>query len=334
MNCERKFKFLSTKKVKNFLPTQIDLDYVQTSSSGKWQHALNSVRLLAQVRQYDAFIAFNPRIDHMLVAFVIKRIMRRTTLFVFFDAVLHRPNGLRGRIKCWLTGILLSGVDRFICVHKDVSGYQKYYNLPATKFSYVPFKANNYNDRAHYASKDGNYLVSGGVSHRDYETLFAAVRTLGVPTKIVMPKIDLARYHGTLVNEEDIPENVEIIVDHQLDKRLWYQHIAEARIVVIPIQRDVIQAAGISVCLEAMALCKPVIITEGVSTRNILTKNEAEIVPPNNALALAEAIVHLWNSRARRELLGKTGQRFALSLGSEERMLKDILQCACTELQK
>ena len=75
-----------------------------------------------------------------------------------------------------------------------------------------------------------------------------------------------------------------------------------------------------------MALGKPVVITEGVSTLGIITKNEAEIVPPGDPESLGNAIRKLWDNREYRKRLANNGKQLALSLEGAERMMKDILE--------
>lgn len=320
-------RFLSNAKLINCFPDEIELDILPVSPSGKWGRIAYDVRVLKMLTRYDAFIAFNPDIDEAFVAFVAKWILRCKTSIIFYDMVLQRPVGLRGVCKSKIKQVLLTAVDRFLCVHKDTSGYQKYYGINAAKFVYIPFKANNFHDRLNYAPGDDGYALACGVSLRDYHTFIDAVSRLKVPAKIMLPARKIAVFHHTLLDEAGLPPNVTVIRD-ALDGRSWNQIIANARVVVIPIQRRAIQAAGISVCLEAMAIGKPVVITEGVSTRGMLTESEAEIVPAEDPAAMQQAIERIWNNPEYRDRLARRGQEYALSLGGVERLAKDILQSA------
>lgn len=83
-----------------------------------------------------------------------------------------------------------------------------------------------------------------------------------------------------------------------------------------------------------MALGKPVIISEGTSTRGILTKNEAEIVPSEDPDSLALAIKKIWENKDYRERLAENGKKYALSLKGEERLVRDILRGICFFFEK
>ena len=325
-----KFKLLSNAKLVNCIPEEIELDVLPAPSVGKWGRVVHGVRLLRSLKRYDALIVFNADIDDAILAFVAKRILRRETSIIFFDALLQRPVGLKGICKSRIKRALFAGVDRFFCVHKDTSGYQRYYGIDAAKFVYIPFKANNFHDRLKYKSGDEGYVLACGASLRDYRTFVEAADRMKVPAKIMLPKKNAAEFHNTDLDEARLPSCVEVI-RHDFDKHSWNQIMANARVVVIPIQGSAIQAAGISASLEAMAIGKPVVITEGVSTRGMLTGAEAEIVPAEDPVSMYRAIRKLWDDAGYRERLAKAGQDYAVSLGGVERMAKDILQntCAC-----
>lgn len=324
----RKRRFLSNAKLVNCFPDEIELDILPMPPSGKWGRVAQAIRVLKGLKRYDAFIAFNPDIDEAIVAFAAKWLLRRKTAIIFFDALLQRPVGLTGICKSRIKQALFTGVDRFFCVHKDTSGYQKYYGIDAAKFVYIPFKANNFHDRLKYVSRDEGYVLACGASLRDYRTFVEAVGRMKVPAKIMLPGKGVAVFHNTDLEEARLPSNVQVI-RHDFDRNSWNQIIANARVVVIPIQKQAIQAAGISASLEAMAIGKPVVITEGVSTRGVLTGAEAEIVPAEDPAAMHQAIWRLWSDPEYREGLARRGQDYALSLGGVERLARDILQGTC-----
>lgn len=174
-------------------------------------------------------------------------------------------------------------------------------------------------------SKDGSYVLSLGSSYRDYDTLIKAIKKLNYPTKVILPEKSQVEYHNTYLEDSFIADNIEII-RHDYNYDTWNDYIANARLVVIPITKAALQPAGISVYLEAMALGKPVIVSEGPSTKGILVNNEAEIVPAEDSEALASAIEKIWSDKNYRDYIAANGKKYALSLGGEERLVKDILE--------
>jgi glycosyltransferase involved in cell wall biosynthesis len=113
----------------------------------------------------------------------------------------------------------------------------------------------------------------------------------------------------------------------------WYDMLCGSKIVVVPIKSNVLQLAGISVCLEAMAFGKPVVITEGASTIDLLPASVAVIVPPEDAQALARAIDGLWRDEKKRDELSCNAKQYAHALGGEERLVRDILAAVVEEIE-
>lgn len=276
-------------------------------------------------KRFDGILLFNPSFFWFLAVFLLKI----TTFFKFrvviFDLLLQRPENMKDKAVALVKRILLMPVDRFLFLHKDVSGYTECYGIDPGRCRYIPFKSNNYEVLNDFEITDAGYALSCGASHRDYRLLAKALALVDVPMKIVLPRKDLSDYHNSVIDENAFGENVEII-RHDFDRDTWYEHLSKCRCVVLPIRSSAIQCAGISVYLEAMAFGKPVLVSEGPSTRDILTSNEAAIFPPDDADALASLINKVWTDEAYRLSLGRAGQAYALALGGEERLVKDIFR--------
>lgn len=328
----RKYNLLTTWKFTNRLPDRINIDYCELKKGNIWRNIVSIIKLLTKLRKYDAYLAANPGFLILFICFLSKYLFFSKTLNVAFDILLVRPENLKHKSLAFVEQILFLGIDKFFCNHKDTRGYEKYYKIDKNKFYYVAWKANNYDILSKFHPKDNGYLLACGASHRDYETFIKATAALGYPTKIALPKKDVAMYHQSILNEKECPKNISI-VRHDFDSNTWNELIAGAKIVVIPIKKGTLQSAGISVYLEAMALGKPVVITEGVSTFGIITNNEAEIVPPSDPVSLGNAIRKLWDNRGYRERLANDGKQFALSLENAERMIRDILKGICLFLE-
>jgi glycosyltransferase involved in cell wall biosynthesis len=325
-------RILTNVSLTNHFPTEVSLTHFQFKKSRGTDKVWGTIRLLRMMAQVDAFVAFNPDIEEALVAFLNKYVLRRKSVTLFWDTNLQRPERLRRKIISRLKSVLFRGVDKFFCMHKDTTGYELYYRIPRAKFLYIPFKANNYDIIKRYETSDKGYILACGASLRDYGTFIRAAKQVGYPARIVLPDRKVASFHNTPLDECNLPANVEVI-RHDFDRDSWNRNIAEARIVVVPILERALQPAGISVYLEAMALGKPVIVTDGASTRGMLT-NEAEIVPPGDVTALAAALQKLWEHPDYREQLAVAGREYALSLGNEARLVKDILQNVIVSLSR
>jgi glycosyltransferase involved in cell wall biosynthesis len=320
-----KCRILSTRRLTNRLPADCELDYYPVSAAGAWEHICSLARLVVALRHYDAFLVVNAEFDLMIVSLATLLVSRHRVLIFFYDTNLQPPSTLRAHIACALKSICFLAVDRFLCIHKDISGYQRYYVFPHAKYAYVPYKPSNHSRLPRICPRDDGYIFAGGTSWRDYRTLVLAVKDIGYPTLIVLPPEGFARDHNTQFNEADLPKNIRVI-RHDLNSDTWNSYLASARIVVVPIKKEALQPAGISVYLQAMAIGKPVIVTDCPSSRWILSSNEAVIVPPADPPALAEAIAQLWEDRQYRDAVASKGKEYALSLGGEDRLVKQILE--------
>lgn len=242
---------------------------------------------------------------------------------VVVDVLLSTPRGLAGQVKAAVFKRLFKEIDAVFLLYKNTSGLQRYYGIAPEKFRYIPFKINQYELIQQQMPTDGGYIFCGGKTRRDFDTLFAAVRDLQVPVKIVTTSNDDIAPHGSYLDESAAPPNVEIV---RLDgtPRRFIEYMAGARLVVMPIKPEIC-GAGIGVYLMAMALKKCVILSSGPGAEDVLTEDQAIIVPAQNPLALREAIVKAYTDSEYRARYEHNGYRYAMSLGDEDRMLQSIV---------
>lgn len=320
-----KYRILTTWKFTNYFPEKVDIVYYDLNRINSLSYYIYLFKLLKNLRDYDGFLIANPVWDLLLLCFISKYILRNKTSIIVFDILLKKPGrSIKSRLFSYIIRISCMSIDKFFCNHLDTSGYEKYYKIPHNKFYYIPFKANNYDIVGQFNIKDEGYILANGASLRDFDTFIKAINKTGYPAKIVLPGSDIAGFHNTYFKEDKCPPNV-MIIRHDFDRFTWNEYMANSRIVVIPIRKDTIQSAGISVLMEAMALGKPVIVTEGVATKGILPQDAAITVPPGDYLALYKEIMKLWNNEGYRQKLSENAKKFALSFGGADRMVKDII---------
>lgn len=256
-------------------------------------------------------------------------------LIISVDLILRAPKNFRQRLLCYIKGILLRKIASFILYHKEVSGYQKYFQISPKKCSYVPFKINSLKEiqsrlRAQKESKDpteGDYVLVAGRSMRDLTTFVHAMAANGLPGILLRQGKDILSHHGTFLRYRVLPLNIKEIVDHG-SERSFIDYLAEARVVVIPRFRNDINATGIATYLMAMALKKCVIISHGPGTTDLLLSDEAILVPPEDVESLSKAIAMAWNDANLRHRIAENGHNYALSLKDEGRLITDILKTA------
>lgn len=252
---------------------------------------------------------------------------------VSIDLILRLPKSPAGRLKAFLKRLLLMQVDRFMLFFKDLRGCQRLYGIGSNRAVYVPFKVNDW-DKIHLWSdtpSSGDYVMCAGRTMRDVNTFVEALRRSGCPGLLHQQKAEMMAKHGTQAWEGALPPNLRLVVDDSYKHEVFLNFIANARLVVIPRFRNDIGPAGIATYLVAMALNKCVIISEGPGVNDVLT-DEAVIVPPEDPEALARQIELLWNNHQLRAEVAARGKKYALSLGGEERLHRDILVASVQSL--
>jgi glycosyltransferase involved in cell wall biosynthesis len=280
----------------------------------------------------SALLIANPSTKMLTLLALLKVFyLARYPIFIF-DLILKCPFSYREKVVAGLKGFCIRRINFIITIHKDTSGYELYYGLRNSQFIYVPFKANNFDFRDIIKVQDGDYIVALGASQRDYKTLIDAASQIDYKIVIVCSD-DNARKHNADIGEDACyPSNVTRIRE-TLDSETWYDYLAGARFVVIPILEAAIQPAGVSVYLEAMILGKAVVISEGASTNYILEhEKNAFLVPPGNAKKLAEALNRLAEDSVLRESLALAGRMYAQSLGNDAKLRENILKSINTAL--
>lgn len=245
------------------------------------------------------------------------------TRIVLVDVLLSAPIGLRGRLKSYLLMALLKKIHMFILYYKNTEGLRKHYGIRSDKFRYVPFKINQQELVRKMSPRDDGYIFCGGKTRRDFVTLFDAVKELDYPVKIVTTDNSDIAQHGSYLDENLAPANVEIV---RLDgsPEAFISYMAAARLVILPIKSDIC-GAGIGVYIMAMALKKCVIISSGPGADDVLSSTEAIVVPSGDSAALKRAIVKAFTHSAYRSVFENDGYRYAMSLQGEERLLRSIV---------
>jgi glycosyltransferase involved in cell wall biosynthesis len=221
--------------------------------------------------------------------------------------------------------VLLWKVDHFFHYFKDVTPYHRYFGISARRSTFIPFKVNAWDrvkDRA--PSAEGEYVFTSGRSQRDFETFMEAMERTGLPGLLTFHRRELNLENGTPFPPQKQPANVRIQEDDgSLDS--WFEAIARARVVVVPILPDAIRAVGISQTLTALWLGKAVVLTAGITSHEVF-KGEVVTVPPADPGAMADAIQRLWQDDALRREQGRRAHQYAQQVGGEKELLGRIVQ--------
>jgi len=193
----------------------------------------------------------------------------------------------------------------------ELSDVKKFYDVPVSRIEVNQFGV----DTGFWQPADGdeNYILSvGNDERRDYDLLIRAAGEVKRDFKILTRR----EIKG------EIPPNVEIIKGgwHEQavtdkDLRQLYQR---ASIVVIPLINSP-QPSGQSVCLQAMACGKTVILTrtDGLWSHEMMRDGENVIfVPPGDQSALLDAIKQFVRNNGQLNKIGDCARETACAEGN------------------
>lgn len=120
-------------------------------------------------------------------------------------------------------------------------------------------------------------VFAGGFSHRDWPTFLTAMRGIDAPATVATP----AMLH-------DIPDHVRV---GRLTHEEFVARMAAARVVVVPMPSDMTKSAGLATAINAMALGKPVVVSDVPGVRfHVEDGATGLVVRAGDAGALRESI--------------------------------------------
>lgn len=326
-------KLLSNFEMGNHFPDDMEMCF--SPVDGGIRRSGGLMDWFRRARRSDAVVITNTTGLLTLITIAAKLLPGRHPKIFLWDTNLRRPEGMRSWIQCVLMRGLFRFVNIYMVMHRDLSGYEKFFKIRRNRCRYIPWKANNIHRADSMDKTDEGYVLASGASHRDFETFAKAMRTCGFPAKMLVPDDANARQHNSPLARAlaDAPGNVKVIRKYG-DIELWDRCLAHARIVVVPVLAGTLQPAGIATCLQAMALGKPVVISRGVSTEGILPDGAALLYEPGDAEELAAHVQNLWKNPELRGELGEKGRTFVKALGDQSRVERDIQQIIVGTLKK
>jgi hypothetical protein len=150
-------------------------------------------------------------------------------------------------------------------------------------------------------ASDRGYLFAGGDPLRDYDLLLAATDGLDVPLRIASRRFQTEPRPGLDVRAVD-PETFRVLE-------------AGARAVVVPLRAHTGRSAGQQTYLSALALGKPLIITDAPGVRDYIMPGRHALVVPARPEDLRDAICHVLDPKNAEEVaqMAENGRRWVRS---------------------
>lgn len=206
--------------------------------------------------------------------------------------------------KSWLFKVwpLHQNFSHLICLCRSQVNYAvKNLNIPETKVDFVYDKIDHHFFRPLKVETD-DYILVVGQEQRDYKTLLQAVSGTNLKL-IIVASSPWSTYPVTLKTND----NITILqnIPYQELRTLY----AKARLVMVPLF-DVNYAAGVNTVLEAMAMGKPLVVSQITGIADYVVHNETGLyVTAGSVNELRDAILSLWSNPGACRRLGANARQ-------------------------
>jgi glycosyltransferase involved in cell wall biosynthesis len=186
---------------------------------------------------------------------------------------------------------------RIICASRWQATYvTKSLGLPAGKTTFLPEKVDSI-FFAPVAEDDDAYVLAVGRELRDYTSFAKALQGTGIRGVIVSGS-------PWSTSRPRLPEDTAITYLHSLSYPELRSVYAKARAVIVPLHASD-YAAGVTTVLEAMAMARPLIVSDTDGMRGYVKNNETGLlVRPENPQEIRAALLSLWEKPQERCRLG------------------------------
>lgn len=258
--------------------------------------------------------AFNPEVVHVTSTYVahvfptifIRIVLRKKIVFTIHDPTLHEGESILNQVTLWLLKSFSQAYIVHALLHKEVLNTKKpvavvpmgIFDFPLKRLAKSSMNQTEEENRILFFGRIEAYKGLD-ILLKSAPQLFAALPDWKI---VIAGKGSLEPYQN-LISDNRIECINQFIKDEEISTLM-----RKAKIVVLPYS----SATQSAVIPLAYAFSKAIVSTAVGAIPEILTHDKTGVlVEPNNASALAHAIIRLAKDPARRERLGKAGFRYA-----------------------
>ena len=159
----------------------------------------------------------------------------------------------------------------------ELESFPRTWGVPASRVVFTGFAHSLWDGGEHLPTRDDGFLFAGGTSLRDYDLLEEALEGTGV---------------RAVVAADWRPSGTSTITAERVSHERFLELLASCRASVVPLQvQD--RSAGQQTYLNAMALAKPVVVTEAPGVADFVTDGVTGLVVAPHPQALREAVLRV-----------------------------------------
>lgn len=249
--------------------------------------------------QYDAIVSWAERIGIPLA--ILLKISGAHFPHVGIFSWISRP---KKAIPLWFAR---SRFDRLILMSSRQRDFAlQTLRLPPEKITFLRWPVDQKFWRPE--AQPADTICAVGREMRDYATLVEALRGSAIPCHIAAGGQGARKkdpWINTLSRADALPTNVTVGPKNFLELRDLYRRSLFVVMPLLPTKTD----NGTTTILEAMAMGKAVICSQVEGQRDVIRDGETGLfVPPQDPVALRQAIEHLWNHPEEAERMGKAAR--------------------------
>lgn len=220
---------------------------------------------------------------------------------VLYGEMYQRDEGLRGLLQHVLIRLADRWIDRYIVYSEEERvRFADTWGVNPTKMRCCGYYHKPGYDLS--AARTGEVLFTGGNSFRNYEPLVEAMAEF--------PEQQLLIASRSFKLTQPLPANISICWPNV---RAWFEHMAEARAVIVPIAEQRYRSAGLLLITEAMWFGKPLIVTDSLGVREYVEDGVTGLVVDGSPESYARAL-HWVLDPANAEAVATMGRRAAQSM--------------------
>lgn len=189
----------------------------------------------------------------------------------------HRTDW-RGRLNRRLHERMAAGAGAIqVFCRIEAGNYAARFGIPIEKFVWIPYCFS----LPEFVGDGGEELFafSGGLHHRDYRTLFAAIEGLPLELHVAAPRAHFANAR--------VPGNVTILGRISADE--YWRRLRLARLVVLSLESGVLRCPGVITYVAAMRMGKCVVVNEPLGAADYIEHGRTGFIVPANDTPLLRA---------------------------------------------
>lgn len=212
--------------------------------------------------------------------------------------------------------LMAKGADKIgVFCEVERHNYSLWYGIDENKFVWIPYCSEL--DSDDYDVQENNYIFTGGLQQRDYETFYHAVKDISIEVKVVAPpdKID----------KRFIANNMTLI--SHLTAKKYYSIMAQSKLVVLSLEPNLRRCPGVITYVSAMKLGKAVVVNEIEGSKSYIINGETGVlVKPRDPEAMKNAIEILLTNDEQRRQIAHNACLHATKHFSTDRLINDLNQ--------